>query len=104
MSKVSISLNMNVDLNTLFDQISKKVGNIIKPNGASSTSPNSNDRFVSLMTDDQVVACYFHPTKKHYATSEGKTKPGRSYAEAGQWAVAVAMRALMGNKTYYGSD
>ena len=56
------------------------------------------------MNDDQVVAAYFHPTKRHYAVAEGKTKSGRSYAPAGTWAYAVVMRALWGNKTFYGTD
>ena len=55
------------------------------------------------MNGNQVVDAYFHPTKRHYATAEGKTKPGRSYAPAGKWAVAVVMRAIAGNKTYYGT-
>ena len=56
------------------------------------------------MNDDQVVSLYFHPSKRHYASAEGKTKSGRSYAPAGEWAYAIVMRALWGNKTNYGTD
>jgi len=98
-----ISLSMNCNINTLLNQIGKAYNTIIKPDGVTSISPHGNDRFVSVMNGNQVVAAYFHPTKKHYATAEGKTKPGRSYAPAGKWAVAVVMRAIAGNKTYYGT-
>ena len=100
-----ISLSMNVDLNTLLDQIGKAFGTVVKRNGITAISPNGNDRFVSVLNGDQVIAAYFHPTKRHYATAEGKTKPGRSYAAAGKWAVALVMRSLIGgNKTFYGTD
>ena len=100
---VQISLSMNCDINTLLDQIGKAFNTVVKRNGVTSISPNGNDRFVSILNGDQVIAAYFHPTKRHYATAEGKTKPGRSYAPAGKWAVAVVMRAISGNKTYYGT-
>ena len=100
-----ISLSMNCDLNTLLDQIGRAFGATIKRNGITAISPNGNDRFVSVLNGDQVIAAYFHPTKRHYATAEGKTKPGRSYAAAGKWAVALVMRSLLGgNKTFYGTD
>ena len=99
-----VSLNIDVDLTTLINKIGGEVGQIIKPDGITSTSPSGNDRFVSVLNDDQVVAAYFHPTKRHYAVAEGKTKSGRSYAPAGTWAYAVVMRALWGNKTFYGTD
>ena len=99
-----VSLSINVDLTTLINKIGDAVWQVIKPDGITSTSPNGNDRFVTVMNDKQVVAAYFHPSKRHYAVAEGKTKSGRSYAPAGQWAYAVVMRALYGNKTFYGTD
>ncbi len=102
--KFTVSLSMNVDLNTLFDQITNLVGTVIKPTGATSSSPNGNDRFVSLLGTDQVVAAYYHPDKYHYSRAQGKTDTNRSYAPAGKWAVAVAIRGLWGNKTWYGTD
>ena len=99
-----VSLSINVDLTTLINKIGDAVGQVIKPDDITSTSPNGNDRFVTVMNDKQVVAAYFHPSKRHYAVAEGKTKSGRSYAPAGQWAYAVVMRALYGNKTFYGTD
>ena len=99
-----VSLDINVDLTTLLNKIGDAVGQVIKPDGITSTSPGGNDRFVTVMNDKQVVGAYFHPTKRHYAVAEGKTKSGRSYAPAGKWAYAVVMRALWGNKTFYGTD
>jgi hypothetical protein len=99
-----INLSINCDINTLLDQIGKAYNTVVKRSGITSISPNGNDRFVSVLNGDQVIAAYFHPTKRHYATAEGKTKPGRSYADAGKWAVALVQRSLIGgNKTYYGT-
>lgn len=101
---MQISLSMNVDINTLLNQIGSAIGQTVLQEGVTSTSPNGNDRFVSVLNSNQVISAYFHPTKRHYATAEGKTKPGRSYAAAGTWAVAYAMRSIWGgNKTYYGT-
>ena len=49
---------------------------------------------------------YWHPTLRHHATAHGKTKPPRSKAAPGKWAVAIAMRSNLPltNKTYYGAD
>ena len=100
-----INLSINCDINTLLDQIGKAYNTVVKRSGITSISPNGNDKFVSVLNGDQVIAAYFHPTKRHYATAEGKTKPGRSYAAAGKWAVALVMRSLIGgNKTFYGTD
>eukprot|EP00029_Vermamoeba_vermiformis_P013961 TRINITY_DN8940_c0_g1_i1.p1 TRINITY_DN8940_c0_g1~~TRINITY_DN8940_c0_g1_i1.p1 ORF type:complete len:114 (+),score=11.73 TRINITY_DN8940_c0_g1_i1:22-342(+) len=49
----------------------------------------------------QVVACFYHPTKKHTATTEGKNGEKRSVAEAGHWAISCQTRGLFGNKTHY---
>jgi hypothetical protein len=99
-----INLSINCDINTLLDQIGKAYNTVVKRSGITSISPNGNDKFVSVLNGDQVISAYFHPTKRHYATAEGKTKPGRSYADAGKWAVALVMRSLIGgNKTYYGT-
>ena len=101
---VQINLSINCDVNTLLNQIGSAFNIVVKRDGVSSTSPNGNDRFVSVLNGDQVISAYFHPSKRHYATAEGKTKPGRSYADAGTWAVAYAMRSLIGgNRTYYGT-
>ena len=99
-----INLSINCDINYLLDQIGKAYNTVVKRSGITSISPNGNDKFVSVLNGDQVISAYFHPTKRHYATAEGKTKPGRSYADAGKWAVALVMRSLIGgNKTYYGT-
>ena len=100
-----ISLSIDVDVNTLLRQIGKAYNKVIKLNGITSTSPHGNDRFVSVFNEDQVVAAYFHPTKRHYAVAEGRNKPGRSYAPEGKWAVVFVMRSVFGekNKVFYGT-
>ena len=102
---VQINLSKNSDLNTILDAIDLAFNIIVRRDKVSSTSPNGNDRFVSILNGNQIISAYFHPTKRHYATAEGKTKPGRSYAEAGTWAAAYAIRSTTGgNKAYYGTD
>jgi len=48
-----------------------------------------------------VVSCYYHPTKRHSATTVGKLGEKRSEASAGQWAISVQTKGLFGNKCYY---
>ena len=65
---------------------------------------SSPEAFVSVLNKNQVIALYFHPTKKHYARAIGKTDTQRSYANAGEWAYACALKNRGGNKTYYGDE
>ena len=103
MSK-SINLNINVDANRLLDQLAQIVGSIQRK-GITDTYPTSDTRFISVLNNDQVISLYYHPTKRHYARAIGSTDTQRSYAEAGSWAYAVAIRSIWGgNKTYYGDD
>ncbi len=48
-----------------------------------------------------VASLYFHPTAEHSVTTVGKLGEKRSVAKAGQWAVSIQTRALMGNKAMY---
>ena len=49
----------------------------------------------------ELISCYYHPTRKHTASTEGKL--GLKVSEAGpsQWAVSKQTRAMFGNKTHY---
>jgi hypothetical protein len=49
----------------------------------------------------QVVSAYYHPTKKHSATTKGKLGVKRSVANGGKWAVSKQTKGLFGNKAYY---
>jgi hypothetical protein len=42
-----------------------------------------------------VVSSYYHPTKKHSATTIGKLGTQTSYAEAGEWAVSIQSKTIM---------
>ena len=103
MAEVGINLNINVDVNKLLDQVASFVGSIQRT-GITDTKPTSDTRFISVLNSNQVIALYFHPTKEHYARAIGKTDTGRSKAKAGTWAYACAIKALFGNKTYYGTE
>ena len=103
MTSTSINLNVNVDINKLLDQVASFVG-AIERTGITDTRPTTDTRFVSVLNKNQVIALYFHPTKKHYARAIGKTDTQRSYANAGEWAYACALKNRGGNKTYYGDE
>jgi len=100
MSGYILNLNINVDINELLNQVERLIGTTIYRSGITSSSPKGYDKFVSVMNGQQVISLYFHPTCKHSATANGKTK-AKSVANPGQWAVAVAMRGIFGNATNY---
>jgi len=100
MSDCVIDLGMNVDINILLNQIEKIIGTTIYRTGITSSSPKGYDRFISILNSNQVISCYYHPNSRHSATASGKTK-AKTIANAGQWAVAVAMRGLFGNAAHY---
>ena len=101
-----VKLGMDCNINDLIDQVYQITGTLIKKNGITYSSPEGNDKWISILNDDQVVSMYWHPTKRHHATAHGKTKPPRSKAAPRCWAVAIAMRSSLPNtnKTYYGAD
>lgn len=49
----------------------------------------------------KVLSAYYHPTKKHSATTQGRLGIKRSVATGGKWAISQQSRALFGNKAYY---
>jgi hypothetical protein len=76
-----------------------------RPTGYSIGTPDGCEggTLVSVMTDGQIHAFYYHATLGHTATAEGKTKPGRDCAEPGEWAHSAAMRDKhipLKNKTF----
>ena len=46
----------------------------------------------------QVLSAYYHPTKKHTATTEGKLGQKRSTANAGKWAISIQSKAMWETK------
>ena len=60
-------------------------------------------RFISSMANGQMMAVFFHPTKKHSATCmHDDNIKARSVKDAGKWAIAKSGTALFGgNKTKY---
>jgi len=48
-----------------------------------------------------LVSCFYHPTRKHSATTEGKLGVQRSVSGAGRWACSQQTRGLWNNKTYW---
>ena len=60
-------------------------------------------RFISSMGGGQMMAAFFHPTKRHSATCmHGINVKARSVKDAGKWAIAKSGTSIIGgNKTKY---
>lgn len=52
----------------------------------------------------QVVSCYYHPSKHHTATTEGRLGTKKSQAAGGHWAISAQTRAMFGNRAYYDTN
>lgn len=51
--------------------------------------------------DGHVLSAYFHPTKKHSATTIGVLGQKKSIAGPGEWAISIQTRGAFGNKAFY---
>ena len=96
MSEVNVNFNINIDANE-----------ILKACGMGSQTFSDQDvaggRFISSMANGQMMAAFFHPTKRHSATCmHGDNIKSRSIKNAGKWAIAKSGTSLLGgNKTKY---
>ncbi|MCQ2821508.1 MAG: lactococcin 972 family bacteriocin [archaeon] len=95
MAQVNVNLGINCDANE-----------ILRACGMGAETVSDQDvaggRFISYMGKGQIIAAFFHPTKRHSATcAHGNNIKAKSIKEGGKWAIAKAPKALMGNKTYY---
>lgn len=96
MSEISVNFNVNIDANE-----------ILKACGMGSQTYSDQDvgggRFISCMANGQMVAAYFHPTKRHSATCmHGDKIIAKSVKDPGKWAIAKSPTAMLGgNKTKY---
>jgi len=101
--KINIDVNVNDLVNTVFELSGKAINIVYTPNEVTDIRPGEGGRWISInsIESGHLMSAYFHPSQRHYARAVGKTDPGRSYGDAGEWAVAVAPRKLKGNKTYY---
>lgn len=75
--------NINLDVNRLIDQV--------WPGKRSAVAKTDQDvgggRFISLLCGEKLVSMYFHPTKRHSATANGRREV-KSVKNAGKWAIA----------------
>ena len=101
---MSIKLNINVDLVELIKAFG--INNLVNlKSGITDTSPNGNDRFVTISNSGQVVALYWHSTKRHTSSVDGKTFSRSPIANPGTWSKAIARSKMFGSdKTFYNSD
>lgn len=95
----------------LVSQLAKELGqefiDNLKAPSVVVSQPHEGAVFISSLDGNwsswhgQVVACYYHPTRPHTATTVGKLGTKQSKAEAGSWAISIQTRAMFGNKTHY---
>lgn len=82
------------------------LSNITSPK-VSQSSPEAGSLWLTsvdgtwLSGDGNVMSAFYHPTKKHSASTIGKLGTKRSVAEAGKWAVSIQTRGAFGNKAFY---
>ena len=97
---------ITTSVSTIYNNIKSQAG--INLSGGPELDCNTdggNGRFISKTGDGYVVSIYFHKNKKHYASCDGGLFGGgsyRSYANAGQWAVAYCKAGWAGKKANYG--
>ena len=96
MAEFNVNFNINVDANE-----------ILRACGMGSETFSDQDveggRFISSMGGGQMMAAFFHPTKRHSATCmHGDKVKARSVKDAGKWAIAKSGTSIIGgNKTKY---
>ena len=96
MAEFNVNFNINVDANE-----------ILRACGMGSETFSDQDveggRFISSMGNGQMMAAFFHPTKRHSATCmHGINVKARSVKDAGKWAIAKSGTSIIGgNKTKY---
>ncbi|CAD8193005.1 unnamed protein product [Paramecium octaurelia] len=54
-----------------------------------------------FLNNGQVLSMFYHPTKKHTATTVGKLGQKQSVAGPGQWAYSIQTKGAYGNKAHY---
>ena len=98
---------LDVAIKLLADIVGPWIIEAINSQSASTSSPHPGSLWITSLDGKfgtwkgMVVSAYYHPTKKHTATTEGKLGVKRSVAEPGQWAISTQTRGLFGNKCYY---
>lgn len=90
MATFNLNLGINVDLNTLFQQIGESLPSSYK----SELIDNGEGRWVSCQSNGKVMSACYHKNKEHSATVEtGGQGPfytcQKSTAGPGEWAVAI---------------
>lgn len=96
MAEFNVNFNINVDANE-----------ILRACGMGSETFSDQDveggRFISSMGGGQMMAAFYHPTKRHSATCmHGNNVKARSVKDAGKWAIAKSGTSILGgNKTKY---
>ncbi len=92
MTTVNVNFGINIDVNS-----------ILKACGMGAQTYEDNDvwggRFVTSMGNGQMMAAFIHPSRRHTATCyHGDTIASQSVKDGGKWAIAMAPKALFGNR------
>lgn len=106
MGSFTCNFGINVDVNTLLDQIGSGLRNMARHSLNSRYFDNGNGRFISMQTGGLLVCMTYHKRKWHSATSRVApfgmvVSSSKSDAPGGTWAVAYISQGIMGNQTFY---
>lgn len=102
-NKDNISININLDLNKLVDQIGSLIGKVLYKTNFTRREVLGGI-FVSAMTGDTVVSAFYHPSRTHSATADGGWLGGgqaKSISLPGKWAIAYSSQGVGKRKTFY---
>ncbi|KAG4081288.1 hypothetical protein H8356DRAFT_1276887 [Neocallimastix lanati (nom. inval.)] len=87
-----------------FENLLNAINEELRPIGYTIGTPDGCEggTILTVLTNEQVHAFYYHSTKVHTVTAWGKTKSGRVCAEPGEWAHAISMSGKHsgGNKSF----
>jgi hypothetical protein len=91
----------------LLDILGQNVVNLFTAESVVKQQPVVGSQWISFLNGNwgsyngKLISCFYHPTRRHTAATDGKLGVKRSVAEAGHWACSVQTRALWKNKTYW---
>lgn len=101
-------INMLPMVFEIISELGSEAIEILSSSTVSYSQPEGNDYWITYLDgtwgtyDGKVISMYYHPTRKHTATTRGKLDMKRSVANGGHWAISHQTRDLWHNKAYYG--
>jgi len=88
-------------VDTVVENVNSSTNIDYNKNEVTYVTPEDGGVWICIKAKNHLVSAYFHPTKFHYTRAVGKSDPGRSYADPGEWAISVTDRKDKGNKFFF---